>query len=384
MWRHIASNALSLLIVLLIAAAGVLGWAQARYHADGPLADALCVRVEPGSTMRQLSRDLAERGAIERPALFRVGAEYADKAQELKAGSFRVPAGASMAEILEIVTTGGQSTCGTEILYRIGVTSADVRVRELDPETNRYEPIAEFEPGAESAPDAYAEARDRSDTRYRVSVAEGATSWQVANALEAVDILSGELPEVPAEGSLAPESYEIAAGDERSSLIARMQDLQAARLDEAWANRAENLPIASKEEALILASIIEKETGVPEERDRVASVFVNRLREGMRLQTDPTVIYGITEGQGSLGRGLRQSELRAETPYNTYVIDGLPPTPIANPGLASLVAAVDPAETDFRYFVADGTGGHVFAETLEEHNANVARWREIEAQQAGQ
>jgi UPF0755 protein len=146
----------------------------------------------------------------------------------------------------------------------------------------------------------------------------------------------------------------------------------------------DGLPIETPEEALVLASIIEKETSVPEERRRVAAVFVNRLRQGMRLQTDPTVIYGVTNGQGVLGRGLRQSELQRETPWNTYVISGLPPTPIANPGLDSLLAALDPEDSDYIFFVADGTGGHAFARTLDEHNRNVAVWRRIERERAAQ
>ena len=187
------------------------------------------------------------------------------------------------------------------------------------------------------------------------------TSWQVADALKGVEFLSGELGEVAAEGTLAPESYEVTPGDDRAALVARMEELQTGRLAAAWEGRAADLPIGTPEEALILASIIEKETGIPEERDRVASVFVNRLRQGMRLQTDPTVIYGLTKGQGVLGRGLRRSELDGATPWNTYVIVGLPPTPIANPGLASLQAAVNPAETELLFFVADGSGGHAFA-----------------------
>ncbi|MCL4107611.1 UNVERIFIED_CONTAM: hypothetical protein GTU68_022072 [Idotea baltica] len=159
---------------------------------------------------------------------------------------------------------------------------------------------------------------------------------------------------------------------------------QESILADAWAARSDGLPLQSAEEALILASIIEKETGVASERRQVSSVFINRLNQGMRLQTDPTVIYGITKGEGILGRGLRQSELRGQTPYNTYVIDGLPPTPIANPGRASILAALDPDDTDFIFFVADGTGGHAFARTLAEHNSNVARWREIEAERANQ
>ncbi|MFT7147151.1 MAG: UPF0755 protein, partial [Yoonia sp.] len=150
----------------------------------------------------------------------------------------------------------------------------------------------------------------------------------------------------------------------------------------AWQSRADDLPLASPEEALILASIIEKETSVPDEHRQVASVFVNRLNLGMRLQTDPTVIYGITLGEGVLGRGLRQSELRGATPWNTYVIEGLPPTPIANPGKAAIEAALNPDTTEYIFFVADGTGGHAFATNLNDHNSNVAKWREIEAQRA--
>jgi UPF0755 protein len=384
MWRHIASSALSMLVVLLILLGGLIAWGRAQYVDPGPLAQPICLRVEPGSNMRGVSEDLAEQGAVGQPALFRVGADYADKSQELKAGSFLIPEGASMAEIVDIVTRGGQSTCGTEIVYRIGVTEATMQVRELDVTTGSFSEAAEFDPDEVEAPEAYTEARQQSDTRYRVTAAEGVTSWQVVDALNDAEFLSGEVGEVPPEGSLAPESYEVSPGDGREALLTRMRDLQAARLAAAWEEREEGLPVDTPEEALVLASIVEKETGVPEERDQVASVFVNRLRQGMRLQTDPTVIYGITRGQGVLGRGLRRSELDAPTPYNTYVIEGLPPTPIANPGLASIEAALRPAETDLLYFVADGSGGHAFARTLEEHNANVAQWREIEAENAGQ
>ena len=384
MWRHIASNALSILVVLLVLVGGLVTWGRSQYLEPGPLAQAICLEVESGSNMRRVSEDLAEEGAVTQPAIFRIGADYADKSQELKAGSFLVPEGASMAEIVDIVTRGGQSTCGTEIVYRIGVTDESVQVRELDVTTGRFAEVAEFDPAEEDAPPEYEEARSEPDTRYRVAAAEGVTNWQVADSLARIEFLSGEVGEMPPEGMLAPESYEVSPGDDRAELIGRMEALQESRLAAAWERRASDLPIETPEEALILASIVEKETGVPEEREQVASVFVNRLREGMRLQTDPTVIYGITGGEGTLGRGLRRSELDAATPYNTYVIPGLPPTPIANPGLASLEAALNPAETDYLFFVADGSGGHAFAATIEEHNANVARWREIEAQGAGQ
>ena len=267
------------------------------------------------------------------------------------------------------------------MVWRIGVTDTETLVRVLDPATAEFVERARFDPAQEEAlPEIYVTMRDRADTRYRIAFAEGITSWQAVEGLKAVDALTGEVAEVPAEGSLAPDSYEVSAGDTRESVIARMTQAQEAILAAAWEGRADGLPLESAEEALILASIIEKETAVADERGRVASVFVNRLRRGMRLQTDPTVIYGITEGRGVLGRGIRQSELRGETPWNTYVIDGLPPTPIANPGRASIEAAVNPADTEYVYFVADGSGGHAFAETLAEHNRNVARWREIEAE----
>ena len=189
---------------------------------------------------------------------------------------------------------------------------------------------------------------------------------------------------MPAEGTLAPDTYEVRRGQDRQELLDQMTAAQEVVLAEAWAGRQDGLPLEDAYEALILASIIEKETSVADERGLVSGVFVNRLNRGMRLQTDPTVIYGVTEGRGVLGRGLRRSELRGETPWNTYVIDGLPPTPIANPGRAAIEAAVAPEATEFIFFVADGTGGHAFAETLAEHNENVARWRQIEAERAAQ
>jgi UPF0755 protein len=215
-------------------------------------------------------------------------------------------------------------------------------------------------------------------------VPEGLTSWQIVQGLLQADFLTGDLPDIPAEGSLAPNTFDVRRGADRQGILDDMQDAQQDILAEAWANRQDGLPLNSPAEALILASIIEKETSVADERRLVSGVFINRLNRGMRLQTDPTVIYGVTEGRGILGRGLRRSELDRETPWNTYVITGLPPTPIANPGRAAIEAAVNPENTDYIFFVADGTGGHAFAATLDEHNRNVAEWRRIEAQRANQ
>lgn len=381
MWRHVAANAITFLMVGLFLVGGLIIWGKSQYHTPGPLSQAVCVQVESGSNMRRVSQNLAQQGAVSSAAIFRIGADYEEKTSQLKAGSFLVEPGSSMQEIVDVITRGGASTCGTEIVYRVGVNRVSVQVRELDPATNTFAELAQFDQGAEEAPAAYTQTRDKADVRFRVAVAEGVTSWQVVNALNGVDIMEGNVAAVPAEGSLAPDSYEVRKGDDRAALIARMEAAQETLLAAAWEARAEDLPVETPEELLILASIIEKETGVAEERRQVASVFVNRLNQGMRLQTDPTVIYGITKGEGVLGRGLRRSELRGETPYNTYVIPALPPTPIANPGRASLMAAAQPDETPYIFFVADGTGGHAFAVTLDEHNRNVAAWRRIEAEQ---
>ena len=382
MWRHIASNALTFLVVLIFLLGGVLIWGQNAYVSEGPLEQPICVQVDRGSNFRRVSENLAEDGAVSSAAMLRIGADYAGKTGDLKAGSYLVPEGASMSEIVDIVTRGGASTCGTEVVYRVGINRMSVQVRELDPATGRFDEVAAFNPAEEDVPAAYTEVKDEADTRYRVALAEGVTSWQIVNELSQIDVLEGEIAEPPAEGSLAPDSYEISPGETRADLIARMTQAQERILAEAWANRQDDLPYESPEEALIMASIIEKETGTPDERFLVSSVFVNRLRQGMRLQTDPTVIYGITRGQGVLGRGIRQSELRAETPWNTYVIPGLPPTPIANPGRASIEAALNPDETGYIFFVAktlNPADGHNFAVTLEEHNRNVAAYRALEA-----
>ena len=381
MWRSVASNALTFLIVLFLGV-GIAGlWAKNEYMQAGPLDQGICLRVAPGSKFYDTADDLKKQGAISSASLFRIGAEYNGKANQLKAGSFLIPAAASMDQVVDLITKGGANTCGTEIVYRIGVASTTVQVRELDPATERFVERAAFKMG-DDAPSDYTRVLDAMATRHRIAMAEGVTSWQVVQAINGIEVLQGDITEIPAEGTLAPFSYEVASGDTRASVIADMVARQTSILDQAWTNRAADLPLKSKEEALILASIIEKETSVPDERGLVSSVFINRLNQGMPLQTDPTVIYGITKGQGVLGRGLRRSELRGQTPWNTYVIRGLPPTPIANPGADAIAAAVNPDDSRYIFFVADGTGGHAFAETLAEHKANVAKWRQIEAERA--
>lgn len=327
MFRHIAANALTILIIGLVLAFGGIIWAKRDYTAPGPLTAPVVVEVARGEVLGSVADKLAAAGAIDGASLFRIAARYTKQDEGIKFGEYQIPAGASMAEILALLNKGG-------------------------------------------------------NVLRQIVVPEGWTSFQVVEMLNGRDELTGEIAEVPAEGSLAPAGYDFQRGDSRQSMIDRMTAEQDRILAEAWAGRARGLPVETPEELLVLASIVEKETGVPEERPEVAAVFENRLRKGMRLQTDPTVIYGITKGREVLGRGLRASELTAVTPYNTYAITGLPPTPIANPGRAAIMAAANPAESDMLYFVADGTGGHVFAATLSEHNRNVAAWRRIEAQKA--
>ena len=380
MWRNIASNALTVFVVGLFLLGGLMTLLKSQYYSPGPLVQAMCLKGDAGSSMSKVAVQLGEVGAVSSKRLFHIGVDYTGKAGDLKAGNFLISGGASMAQIADQITTNGRNTCGIEVIYRVGVTSTTVLVRELDPTTNSYVEVVRFNPAVDTIPEVYSRVVVLDDTRVRVALAEGTTSWQIVKALKSINILNGDILEVPLEGSLAPDSYEIKTGDMRFDVLSKMAVAQDLRLSEVWARRDENTPVKTIGELLILASIIEKETGVSDERFQVASVFVNRLNKGMPLQTDPTVIYGITMGKGPLGRGLRKSELRRDTPWNTYVNRGLPPTPIANPGLASLQAALAPMDTDYIFFVADGTGGHAFAVTLKEHNQNVVAWRKIEAE----
>jgi UPF0755 protein len=216
--------------------------------------------------------------------------------------------------------------------------------------------------------------------QHALTFAEGLTSDQIMQRLTENDVLSGNIRDVPREGTLLPETYRFTKGTTREQVIKRMQEAQRRAVQEIWERRSPDLPIKTPEQLVTLASIIEKETGKAEERTRVAAVFVNRLRGKMKLQSDPTIIYGLVGGKVSLGRPIQKSEIEQPTPYNTYVIDGLPPGPIANPGRASLEAAANPARTKELYFVADGTGGHAFADNYEQHQRNVARLRNLEQQ----
>jgi UPF0755 protein len=213
---------------------------------------------------------------------------------------------------------------------------------------------------------------------HKVTIPEGLTSHQIVERLKADPNLVGEVTAAPSEGSLLPDTYRFSRGMTRQGLIELMRDERRKFLEKAWANRQVDLPLSSPEDAVVLASIVEKETGRNDERNRVAAVFVNRLRQGMRLQSDPTILYGLFSGQVAWGRPIYKNEIQQKTSHNTYQIDGLPPTPICNPGRATIEATLNPAKTGDLYFVADGAGGHVFSNTLKEHNAAVSNWRKVE------
>ena len=319
-----------LLVLVLLAgvSAGVLGWyVLNQFSSHGPQARegaSTIYMLQKGTglatTAQALERDWLVRDAL----VFRLGVMWEGKTSALKAGEYEIPSGASPKEIMEIFVQGKSIV-------------------------------------------------------HKLTVAEGLTSAVVMDLVRRDPILVGELTLLPAEGRLLPETYLFQRGTTRDQLVAQMQRDHVKVLDELWDKRQPGLPFTTKEQAVTLASIVEKETGVASERPHVAAVFINRLRRGMRLQSDPTIIYGLTKGV-PLGRGIRQSELEKATPYNTYVITGLPPKPIANPGRASIEAVLNPMPSEDLYFVANGTGGHAFASTETEHQANVQRWREIERQ----
>ena len=299
--------------------------APQRAGSDEP--EGTVLRIKRGMGLRSIAEELAERELVGSATLFMVYAGISGKGRSLKAGEYLIPPGADMAAVMDILDRG-------ETLVR------------------------------------------------RFTVPEGLTVRQILAALETAPAMTGDLKDIdlPAEGSLLPNTYHYSYGDSRADLLKRMQKAQSAVLAEAWSKRQEGLPIKTPEEALVLASIVERETALGAERPLVAGVFVNRLRKGMRLQSDPTVIYGVSDRLGVMDRPLSRRDLKTQHPHNTYVIAGLPPTPIANPGKASIEAVLNPAETDAFYFVADGKGGHAFARTLKEHNRNVAAWRKIEKQ----
>jgi UPF0755 protein len=312
------------LVLLAIFAAVVIGGIGAySYFKPGPLGEPKTVIIERGMGLPDIADLLVEQGIIAAPAkVFVLGALATGQRGKLKAGEYELEPHMSMASI------AGKMAAGEVVVHK-------------------------------------------------VTVVDGMTVYAVRQVLQAETALTGEMNRAVKEGSLLPETYFYNRGDTRVELLARMEKASREALEKAWAGRAPNLPLNSPEEALVLASIIEKETGVAAERAKVAGVFINRLRKGMKLQSDPTAIYPLSKFTGDLGRALTFKDLELASPYNTYYAAGLPPGPICNPSTASIEAAVNPESHDYYYFVADGTGGHAFARTLDEHNRNVARWRQI-------
>lgn len=319
---------ISLAVLGAIAAFVALWFGKYEFNAPGPTTEARTFLVKSNTGLNLISNGLEEEGLISNAKIFQLGVRASGKAGELKAGEYEIKPGASMREIMDLMQSG------KSILYSI-------------------------------------------------TIPEGLTVEQALQRIADTQELSGDLPsQPPAEGTLAADTQRFTRGTERAVIVDKMRADQKALVEEIWAKRIDGLPINNIDEFVTLASIVEKETGIADERPLVAAVFINRLEKGMRLQSDPTILYGLFGGKGRpADRPIYQSDIQKPTPYNTYVIDGLPPTPIANPGRAALEAVANPAKTNALYFVASGDGGHVFAETLEEHNKNVARWRALQKQQ---
>jgi peptidoglycan lytic transglycosylase G len=322
----IGHSIISLLVLLAVVIGAALFVGREQFEAPGPLAQDRIVNIPRGSGLREIANVLTREGVIDQPWVFIAGVLVLKARENLKAGEYQFKAHASLHDVVATIVEGKV-------------------------------------------------------VMHQISIPEGLTSEQIVARLMDNDVLTGNIDSIPAEGSLLPDTYNFTRGVTREQMIRRMQQAQQRLVKELWAHRAPDLPLKTPEQLVILASMVEKETGQPDERTRIAAVFVNRLKHKMRLQSDPTIIYGLVGGKATLGRPIMKSEIDQPTPYNTYQIDGLPPGPITNPGRASLEAAANPARTRELYFVADGTGGHVFSETYEQHEKNVARLRLLEAGQ---
>ncbi|WP_237151528.1 endolytic transglycosylase MltG [Oryzibacter oryziterrae] len=326
----VVMNAIITLVVFAVIAAGaVLYWGKAQFDQPGPLKTETVVLIPSDSGVGKIADILETNGVIANPYdyfghyIFMAGVRVYQVQGKLKAGEYAFPAGASMRSVMDLLVAGKA-------------------------------------------------------IMHQVTLPEGLTSQQIVERLKANDVLTGPIAKVPDEGTLLPETYTFTRGTTREQILTQMRAAHGKTLAEIWENRTPNPLIETPEQLVTLASIVEKETGKADERPHVASVFLNRLAKGIRLQSDPTIIYGIVAGAGTLGRSITRSDIDRVTPYNTYHIDGLPPGPIANPGRAALEAVANPSATKDLYFVADGTGGHVFAATLADHNRNVAKWRKLE------
>ncbi|MBU1213411.1 MAG: endolytic transglycosylase MltG [Alphaproteobacteria bacterium] len=329
-WIRFFSSVLTAVFLIMGAAGAGIFIVQSQYAAVGPLQQDRTIIIPRGEGRLEIAERLEREGIIGNRWIFIVNhlvrSTLNGDRLDMKAGEFHVAARASMEEVLGTLVEGKA-------------------------------------------------------VQYKITVPEGLTSQQVVARLQADENLTGEIAAIPLEGTLLPDTYPYARGADRQSVLGRMLQAQKDFLVGLWDKRQEGLPLNSIDEAIILASIVEKETAVAEERALTAAVFMNRLKKGMRLQSDPTIIYGIVGGRGSLGRPILKTDIQSKTPYNTYSINGLPPTAICNPGRESILAVLNPAATNALYFVADGTGGHTFSETLAEHNEAVAKWRRIEREQ---
>ena len=309
------------LIIIFLIVLSVLAYMQIKgwIAEGGPLLNVTNVVVPKGASLKTVAEELSRAGVIDKPWLFRIMARINGLAKHLKAGEYQFMPGISLQAAMDKIARG-------EVFFR------------------------------------------------RITIPEGLTSGQIMYLIANYPDLEGEIDLDVKEGELLPETYSFELGASRNSIILQARAAMQKALEEVWASRDSSLPLKDVNELLTLASIIEKETGVPEERPLVASVFLNRLKKGMRLQTDPTVIYAITEGETSFGRSLKRADLKIDSPYNTYLNYGLPPGPNCNPGREALMAAARPQQSDYLYFVADGKGGHRFARSLNEHNRNVKAW----------
>lgn len=322
MRRTVVRSSLLLVTLLIIVVAATLGWGINRFNAPGPSPRDVTLVLAHGTGVRGIARQLETSRVIFDSRLFRIGVRLSQRSRDLKAGEYVFPARISSKATVDLLVSG------------------------------------------------------RTVVR-RVTIPEGLSSAEIVEILGATAGLVGVVDKVPDEGSLLPETYHFSYGDRRHDVLKRMERGMRETLAALWPGRTQGLPFSTQREAVILASIVERETSLDSERAHVAGVFVNRLRRGMRLQSDPTVAYAISLGRTRLLRPLTRADLKIDSPFNTYKVNGLPPTPIANPGRASIKAAISPLATNNLYFVADGSGGHAFARTLREHLRNVAKWRRI-------
>ena len=321
--RHFVANFVNFLIVIFLVIASLIYWAKNQYQDEGPLKSDISFEMKKGDIFRNVSADLAKQGIISNSVIFNVWARYAKQDENLKFGNYLISSKSSMSEVLALITSGKA-------------------------------------------------------INEQITFPEGFTSYQIVERLKSNMELEGEVGPLPTEGSLAPNTYSFQKGDTRKDILKKMAEMQKNIINKAWTSRSKDLPFNNKKEAIIIASIIEKETSQNNELKLVSGVIMNRLKLGIPLGMDSTIVYEFTKGNPKNMRSIKQSDLKRDSKYNTRKFSGLPPSAIGNPGQLAIEAALNPEQTDYIYFVADGSGGHAFAKTLKEHNKNVARWREIE------